>query len=72
MSVQQGANLYTQGFGSRPEGVEVPVIASVNPTAQNVNYPQGKQWVNEHNNTVWFLTSFASSQGVTTATWTQV
>lgn len=70
MTIQPGANLYTQGFGSRPEGVEVPVFATVVPVSTNVNYPLGKRWINTTTNTEYALTSFSSSGGTVTATWT--
>lgn len=71
MTTQPGANLYTQGFGSRPESVEVPVITNVAPSAINVNgFPIGKRWINTSTNTEYALTSISSSGGVTTGTWT--
>jgi hypothetical protein len=69
MTVQPGANLYTQGFGSYPENVEIPVISNVNPAPTNVNYPIGKRWINQSNNTTWELTSITASQGTLTASW---
>lgn len=69
MSIQPGSVLYTQGFGSAPENVEVPVIQTRDPTAQDINYPVGKRWVNTVGNTAKTLTSLSSFGGVVTATW---
>ncbi len=70
MSFQPGAVLYTQGFGSRPEGVEVPVIQTRAPTTSDINYPQGKKWIDGVANASYELTSLFTSNGVTSATWT--
>jgi|GEM_PF-1578521 len=43
--IQPGANLYTQGFGSRPENVEVPHLDVRPPNANDVGYPIGKHWI---------------------------
>lgn len=70
MTTQPGANLYTQGYGSRPEGVEVPVFSSVPPSSNNVNYPEGKRWVDTSTNAEYVLTSFSTSNGTISANWT--
>ena len=70
MTVQPGANLYTQGFGSRPESVEVPVISAVVPNSTNINYPIGKRWVDTTTNSEYSLTSISSIGGTVSATWT--
>ena len=44
MTTQPGANIYTQGFGSRPENVEVPHLDVRAPTTTDVLYPIGKKW----------------------------
>lgn len=69
MTVQPGANLYTQGFGSYPENVEIPIVSQVDPTTSNVNYPIGKRWINTVANTNWVLTSITAFNGVLTPTW---
>lgn len=69
---QPGANLYTQGFGSRPENVEVPHYDSRAPTAQDILYPIGKQWVWSSNQQIWELVQITSAQGVTSAVWVQL
>jgi len=43
--IQPGASVYTQGFGSRPENVEVPHYDVRAPTATDTRYPLGKIWV---------------------------
>lgn len=66
---QPGAMLYTQGFGSRPENVEVPHVDTRNPTTFDVNYPIGKLWVNKSSNVSFILTSISASQGNLSANW---
>lgn len=70
MTIQPGANLYTQGFGSRPEGVEVPHFDVRDPATNDVNFPQGKRWINTISNDEWVLTTFSASAGSVTANWT--
>jgi hypothetical protein len=70
MTIQPGAVLNTQGFGNRPEGVEVPVIATTSPSIGDTNYPIGKRWVNTASDAVYALTSISTIGGATTATWT--
>lgn len=69
MGFQPGANLYTQGFGSRPENVEVPHIDTRAPATSDVNYPVGKVWINTSGNTAYILTSLTSFNGSVTANW---
>lgn len=69
MTFQPGANVYTQGFGSRPENVEVPHIDVRAPTTTDILYPLGKVWVDKTNNAAYTLTSFSTSSNVTTANW---
>lgn len=66
---QPGAMLYTQGFGSRPENVEIPTIQDRIPSTYDVNYPVGKVWIYPNGNGCYILTSLASSQGTVTANW---
>jgi hypothetical protein len=69
MTIQPGANVYTQGFGSRPENVEVPHIDLRAPAVTDVLYPIGKRWINTVASTEYSLTSFSSALGVVTANW---
>lgn len=69
MTIQPGANLYTQGFGSAPENVEVPHVDVRNPTTTDTNYPIGKRWIDRVNNETFTLTSLTSSGGVLSANW---
>lgn len=64
-----GANLYTQGFGSYPENVEIPVITNVDPSSTNNTYPIGKRWINSLTNSEFVLTSISTAGGVATANW---
>lgn len=70
MSTPVGASLYTQGFGSRPENVEIPFYSSVAPASTNVNFPLGKRWITP--NSEYVLTSFTSSNGSLSANWSIV
>lgn len=66
---QPGAMLYTQGFGSRPENVEVPHIDVRAPATTDVNYPTGKTWIDQVANAAYTLTSISSLGGTLSATW---
>ncbi len=70
MTFQPGANLYTQGFGSRPENVEVPHIDVRAPNPTDILYPIGKNWVNQAANNVYELTSQTSGPTGTVSVWT--
>jgi len=71
MAFQNGANLYTQGFGSRPESVEIPHLDVRAPTTTDILYPVGKRWIFV-NTAAYELIGLTSSLGVTSATWVQV
>lgn len=68
--IQPGANVYTQGFGSRPENVEVPHLDVRAPSTTDILYPVGKRWINTVANTVYELTSQTSGVNGTTSVWT--
>lgn len=63
------ANLNTQGFGNRPENVEIPTYQPRPPTSADVLWPQGKRWIDTVNVAEWVLATFSSSQGAVTANW---
>lgn len=69
MTIQPGAAVYTQGFGTRPENVEVPHIDVRPPVATDVLYPQGKRWTDSVGNSVYELTSFTTTNGIVSANW---
>jgi len=69
MTIQPKANLYTQGFGSRPENVEVPHITTRAPSTSDILYPIGKRWINTVGNSEYTLTSLLTVNSTTTATW---
>jgi hypothetical protein len=69
---QPGAVINTQGFGNRPENVEVPFIATYDPSSTDNIYPVGKRWVNTVANDEWVLTSFSSTSGILSANWLNV
>lgn len=71
MTFQPGAMVYTQGFGSRPENVEVPFISTRAPTTNDIGFPLGKRWLYV-GNTSYELISFTTSAGVLTANWSAV
>jgi hypothetical protein len=66
---QPGAMLYTQGFGSRPENVEIPTIQDRIPSLYDVNYPLGKVWIYPAGKACYILTTLTASQGSVTANW---
>lgn len=69
MSFQPGANLYSQGFGSRAENIEVPHIEQRNPGPFDINFPVGKRWINTVAEQESILYSFSIVNGVTVANW---
>ena len=72
MAFQPGAVLYTQGFGSRPENIEVPHIDIRDPTVNDFNWPIGKMWINRIQDQAFILTSISSTGGAQTATWISI
>lgn len=69
MSIPSSAPNYTQGFGS--SGKIPRIIALVAPgTNWSPSYYIGLEWINEATNSIYKLTSTATSAGVTTPTWT--
>jgi len=71
MTFQPGANLYTQGFGSRAENIEVPHLDVRAPTTTDINYPIGKWWLFT-GNSLWYLLSQSSGVNGTVSNWIQV
>lgn len=69
MSFQPGANIYTQGFASRPESVEVPHIELRDPTSADNIYPVGKRWINSATDSTFTLGSLSTSSGIVSAQW---
>jgi len=68
MTFQPGANLYTQGFGSRPENLEVPEIQARAPTSLDVR-SVGKFWVDTSAGSAYVCSSQTSSPTGTASTW---
>lgn len=66
---QPGANLYTQGFGSRPENVEVPHYDVRAPAATDINFPIGKHWIDTVGLAEYVLLAKSAAGGVITASW---
>lgn len=71
MAFQPGSVNYTQGFGSRPETIEVPHVDVRAPTSSDVLYPIGKWWL-YIGNSLWYLYSQSSSGGTLVSNWVQV
>lgn len=69
MTIQSGASIYTQGFGSSPENVEIPVVTNRAPTANDVGYPIGKRWVDTLGALEYVLVTLSSASGIVQATW---
>lgn len=69
MAFQPGSVLYTQGFGSRPENIEVPHIDIRDPGINDFGWPIGKIWVNRIDNQAFILTSITSFNGTSRANW---
>jgi hypothetical protein len=69
MTFQPGANLYTQGFGSRPEDVEVPHLEARPPSASDTNYPIGKRWMDTSTGSEYSLGNITITNGITSANW---
>ena len=70
MTVPTPAALYTQGFATRAENVEIPHYDTRVPNPMDVRYPLGKRWINTTANAEYSLTSFSSAGGTLAATWT--
>ena len=45
MTFPAGVMIYTQGFGSKPQNVEIPTIQTRVPNTTDVDYPIGKRWI---------------------------
>ena len=64
-----GANLYSVGFGTKPENIEIPVVTTRDPTASDYKYPIGKRWVNTIDKASFTLCSVTTKGTASTATW---
>lgn len=72
MTTPSNAAVYTQAFGTLPNGTANPVFSIVAPASTNVQYPLGQRWINTAANNEYSLTSFSAAQGSLSATWTQL
>lgn len=66
----QESQSYTVATGTNSNDLTVPVFSPVSPTSANINFPEGKRWINVLANQEYTLTSFSTSGGTKTATWT--
>lgn len=70
MTIPMNQQVYTQGSGtSGALNIAIPIFSPVSPSAQDVNYPLGKRWVNQVLGSEYSLTSFSSANGTITANW---
>ena len=69
MSFQPGVAIYTQGFGTAPENIQVPFITNRAPSVNDVNYPIGKRWVDTIGASEYVMVSLSSAGGALQATW---
>lgn len=73
MTTSTSSNLYSQSFGTTT--INGLITATRNPSPTDVKGPYGslqigQKWINTLDNIEYTLTSFSSSEGVTTANWT--
>lgn len=73
VTIQPGANVYSQGFGSVPQtlSVYVPHFDVRVPTSTDINYPVGKVWIYA-GNSIWQLLSLSTAAAVMTASWVEL
>ena len=71
MGFQPGVMIYTQGFGSSPENLQVPHYDVRAPTSSDINYPVGKWWL-WVGNSLYYLLSQSSGVTGTTSNWVEV
>ena len=69
MTSPQPAQAYAIGNGVVSTDALVPVRKQRAPNSTDVQYPDGKLWVNTAGNALYVLTSKSTSSGVTTANW---
>lgn len=70
MTTQPGSALYAQSTGIRYQDVEIPIIATRDPAATDVQYPIGKRWINSETDTEFALTSQTALGGYVSSVWT--
>ena len=69
MTDQYTNQTYSIATGANSTAPFVIHFSSRDPTAQDVNYPVQKQWVNTTSQKFWILSGFSTSNGVITADW---
>ncbi len=70
MTIQSGVMLYTQGQGSSPENVQIPIVMNRAPLPTDKRYPIGKRWIDSTGQLEYCLTSFSYSGNILVPTWT--
>ncbi len=76
MGFQPGSNIYTQGFGSSPEGVAVPYIQNRAPTSNDIvgtggAFSIGQRWI-QTGITEFVLISLSNVSGALQANWIDI
>lgn len=69
MTTNYGQQVYSQGSGTASTTLLDAVRLPRNPTAADVGYQLGKNWVNTTTNAVWYLANNSSNAGVLQANW---
>jgi hypothetical protein len=69
MTSPVAVNNYGISVGTASTGVFIAVLASRNPTVNDINYPVQKRWINTDTGDEYILKGFNSFSGVTTANW---
>jgi hypothetical protein len=69
MTAQPGAMVYTQGFGSRPENVEVPHLDKRAPNTTDFMYPIGKRWIDQVGLNSYELVGITTTGATPSAIW---
>jgi hypothetical protein len=64
--------LYTTANGTTQSDVFFTFLADRDPTANDVNFPVNKRWINTTSGEEWILTGYIGNSGITTASWLQI
>ena len=67
MTFQTTQQAYCQAVGSSP--TNSTYIATRDPTSNDINFIIGKFWQNTSNESLWYLNSFSSANGIVQADW---
>lgn len=70
MTFQTTQQAYCQAVGTSPTNSSY--ISNRDPTSNDINFIIGKFWVNTDNQSLWYLNSFTSANGVVQADWESI